>query len=130
MIRQPPRSTLFPSRRSPISGFGLSGPYKDLPAMDLTIQAMSGIMNATGFPDRPPVKAGPAVCDFLGGVHLFAGILGALVQRERTGQGQFVEVAMLDAAIIALARPPGVFIAGDTSVAPANGNSQPPVAVA
>src|SRR2546430_13711503 len=66
MIRQPPRSTLFPSRRSPISGFGLSGPYKDLPAMDLTIQAMSGIMNATGFPDRPPVKAGPAVCDFLG----------------------------------------------------------------
>src|SRR5437899_899344 len=77
------------------TGFGLSGPYRDLPAMDLTIQAMSGIMNATGFPDRPPVKAGPAVCDFLGGVHLFAGILGALVQRERTGQGQFVEVAML-----------------------------------
>jgi len=56
------------------TGFGLSGPYRDLPAMDLTIQAMSGIMNATGFPDRPPVKAGPAVCDFLGGVHLFAGI--------------------------------------------------------
>jgi len=88
------------------TGFGLSGPYRDLPAMDLTIQAMSGIMNATGFPDRPPVKAGPAVCDFLGGVHLFAGILGALVQRERTGQGQFVEVAMLDAAIIALASAP------------------------
>src|SRR6267142_2306584 len=58
------------------TGFGLSGPYRDLPAMDLTIQAMSGIMNATGFADRAPVKAGPAVCDFLGGVHLFAGILG------------------------------------------------------
>src|SRR5882762_2593336 len=63
------------------TGFGLSGPYRDLPAMDLTIQAMSGIMNATGFPDRAPVKAGPAVCDFLGGVHLCAGILGALHQR-------------------------------------------------
>ena len=98
------------------TGFGLSGPYRDLPAMDLTIQAMSGIMNATGFPDRPPVKAGPAVCDFLGGAHLFAGILGALVQRERTGRGQFVEVAMLDAAIIALASALGVFMDGDTSV--------------
>ena len=69
------------------TGFGLTGPYRDLPAMDLTIQAMSGIMNATGYPDRPPVKAGPAVCDFLGGVHLFAGVMSALVQRERTGQG-------------------------------------------
>ena len=82
------------------TGFGLSGPYRDLPAMDLTIQAMSGIMNATGFPDRAPVKAGPAVCDFLGGVHLFAGILGALLQRERTGQGQFVEVANAGARLV------------------------------
>ena len=107
-----------------------SGPYRDLPAMDLTIQAMSGIMNATGFPDRPPVKAGPAVCDFLGGVHLFAGILGALVQRERTGRGQFVEVAMLDAAIIALASALGVFMDGDTSVPPRTGNRHPALAMA
>jgi formyl-CoA transferase len=112
------------------TGFGLSGPYRDLPAMDLTIQAMSGIMNATGFPDRPPVKAGPAVCDFLGGVHLFAGILGALVQRERTGQGQFVEVAMLDAAIIALASALGVFMDGDTSVPARTGNRHPALAMA
>src|SRR5947208_10230041 len=111
-------------------GFGLTGPYRDLPAMDLTIQAMSGIMNATGFPDRPPVKAGPAVCDFLGGVHLFAGILGALVQRERTGQGQFVEVAMLDAAIIALASALGVFMDGDTSVPARTGNRHPALAMA
>src|SRR5580765_3231189 len=111
-------------------GFGLSGPYRDLPAMDLTIQAMSGIMNATGFPDLPPVKAGPAVCDFLGGVHLFAGILGALVQRERTGQGQFVEVAMLDAAIIALASALGVFMDGDKSVPARTGNRHPALAMA
>jgi hypothetical protein len=112
------------------SGFGLDGPYRDLAAMDVTIQAMSGIMNATGFPDRPPVKAGPAVCDFLGGVHLFAGILGALVQRERTGRGQFVEVAMLDAAIIALASALGVFMDGDTSVPPRTGNRHPALAMA
>jgi CoA:oxalate CoA-transferase len=112
------------------TGFGLSGPYRDLPAMDLTIQAMSGIMNATGYADRPPVKAGPAVCDFLGGVHLFAGILGALLQRERTGQGQFVEVAMLDAAIIALASALGVFMDGDTKIPPRTGNRHPALAMA
>src|SRR2546425_7523217 len=112
------------------TGFGLSGPYRDLPAMDLTIQAMSGIMNATGFADRPPVKAGPAVCDFLGGVHLFAGILGALVQRERTGQGQFVEGAMLDAAIIALASALGAFMDTDGGVPARTGNRHPAPAIA
>ncbi len=87
------------------SGFGLDGPYRDLAAMDVTVQAMSGIMNSTGQPDGPPTKAGAAVCDFLAGIHLAAGILGALVQRERTGQGQRVEVAMHEAATIALATP-------------------------
>jgi crotonobetainyl-CoA:carnitine CoA-transferase CaiB-like acyl-CoA transferase len=112
------------------TGFGLSGPYRDLPAMDLTIQAMSGIMNATGYADRPPVKAGPAVCDFLGGVHLFSGVLGALLQRERTGQGQFVEVAMLDAAVLALASALGAFMDGDRSVPPRTGNRHPALAMA
>src|SRR5438445_7266424 len=98
------------------TGFGLTGSYRDLPAMDLTIQAMSGIMNATGFPDRAPVKAGPAVCDFLGGVHLCAGVLGALVQRQRTGRGQLVEVALLAAAILALASAPRAFLDGAPSV--------------
>jgi crotonobetainyl-CoA:carnitine CoA-transferase CaiB-like acyl-CoA transferase len=112
------------------TGFGLTGPYRDLPAMDLTIQAMSGIMNATGFPDRPPVKAGPAVCDFLGGVHLFAGVLGALLHRERTGTGQRVEVAMLEAAVMALASALGVHMDGDTSVPPRTGNRHPALAMA
>jgi crotonobetainyl-CoA:carnitine CoA-transferase CaiB-like acyl-CoA transferase len=112
------------------SGFGLTGPYRDLPAMDLTIQAMSGIMNATGFADRPPVKAGPAVCDFLAGVHLCAGILGALIHRERTGQGQLVEVAMLDAAVMALASAVGVFMDGDGGVPVRTGNRHPALAIA
>ena len=79
------------------SGYGNDGPYRDYLAMDLTIQAMGGIMEATGFPELPPVKAGPAVSDFLGGIHLYGAIMTALYQRERTGAGQAVEVAMLDA---------------------------------
>ena len=112
------------------TGFGLNGPYRDLPAMDLTIQAMSGIMNATGFADRPPVKAGPAVCDFLAGVHLCAGILGALVHRGRTGQGQLVEVAMLEAAVMALASALGVHMDSDGRVPERTGNRHPALAIA
>jgi formyl-CoA transferase len=112
------------------NGFGLAGPYRDLPAMDLTIQAMSGIMNATGYADRPPVKAGPAVCDFLAGVHLFGGIMSALLHRERTGEGQLVEVAMLEAAVIALASALGVHMDGDAKVPPRTGNRHPALAMA
>jgi formyl-CoA transferase len=112
------------------NGFGLTGPYRHLPAMDLTVQAMSGIMNATGFPDSPPVKAGPAVSDFLAGVHLFAGVLGALLQRERTGQGQRVEVAMLEASVIALASAVGAFLDHDGNVPARTGNRHPALAIA
>lgn len=59
--------------------------------MDLTIQATSGAMHVTGWPDRPPVKAGPAVADFLGGTHLYAAIVTALYDRERTGVGRTVD---------------------------------------
>ena len=112
------------------TGFGLSGPYRNLPAMDLTIQAMSGIMNATGYPDLPPVKAGPAVSDFLAGVHLFGGIMGALLHRERTGQGQLVEVAMLEASVMALASALGAFMDGDGGVPERTGNRHPALAIA
>ena len=85
------------------SGYGRSGPNRNYPAMDLTVQAMAGIMNVTGFPDRPPVKAGPALCDFFGGTHLYAGIMTALFERERTGHGRLVEVAMQEAVYASLA---------------------------
>ncbi len=85
------------------SGYGRSGPNRNYPAMDLTVQAMAGIMSATGYPDRPPVKAGPALCDFFGGTHLYAGIMTALFERERTGRGRLVEVAMQEAVYASLA---------------------------
>lgn len=87
------------------SGFGEQGPYQSYPAMDLTIQALGGVMDVTGFPDGPPVKAGIAVADFLGGIHLAAGVLAALFNRERTGEGEFVEVSMHDATYPTLTSP-------------------------
>ena len=84
------------------SGFGTSGPYVGAPAMDFTIQAMVGAMSITGFPDAPPVKCGPTFIDMLGAVHLFAGVLLALREREQSGRGRRVEVAMFDAAVPSL----------------------------
>jgi CoA:oxalate CoA-transferase len=79
------------------SGYGNDGPYRNYPAMDLTIQAMSGIMDSTGFPDGPPLKAGPALVDFAAGTHLYGAIVTALFARERTGVALSTEIAMLDA---------------------------------
>jgi crotonobetainyl-CoA:carnitine CoA-transferase CaiB-like acyl-CoA transferase len=84
------------------TGFGLSGPDRDTLAMDLTIQAMGGLISVTGFPDGPPLKSGPAVVDFLSGIHLYAATITALFERERTGQGRKVEVAMQEAAYATL----------------------------
>jgi len=80
------------------SGYGLSGPDRDNLAMDLTIQAYSGMISTTGLPDGVPLKAGPAVVDFLSGIHLYAATLTALYEREHTGRGRLVEVAMEEAA--------------------------------
>ncbi len=84
------------------SGYGRSGPYAKYPAMDLTIQAMSGTMQVTGFPDSPPVKAGPAIADFFAGIHLYGAIATALYERERTGVARRLEVAMQDAIYASL----------------------------
>jgi crotonobetainyl-CoA:carnitine CoA-transferase CaiB-like acyl-CoA transferase len=80
-------------------GYGSSGPYRDYRAMDLTVQAMSGVLSATGFPGQQPVKSGAAFADFSGGVHLAAGVLAALYQRTHTGKGQFIEVSMHDSVL-------------------------------
>lgn len=104
------------------SGYGQDGPYRDFPAMDLTVQAMSGVMSTTGFPDQPPVKAGAAICDFFGGTHLFGAIVTALFQRERTGRGAHVEVAMLDAVYPALASNIGAVYDDSEDLPPRTGN--------
>jgi len=78
------------------SGFGRTGPYKDKLALDLTIQAMSGLMSATGEKGGRPLKAGVPVADFMSGAHLYGAIVTALFERERTGRGRAIEVSMLE----------------------------------
>ncbi len=85
------------------TGYGLDGPDRDNLAMDLTVQAASGIMSITGFPDGPPVKAGPAIVDFMSGIHLYAAVVTALFERQITGQGRLVEVAMQESVYPTLA---------------------------
>jgi CoA:oxalate CoA-transferase len=104
------------------SGYGSSGPYRDYPAMDLTVQAMAGVMSITGFPDRPPVKAGPALCDFFAGTHLYGAIVTALYERERIGTGRRVEVAMLDAVYPSLSSSLGLHFGSGGDVPTRTGN--------
>ena len=79
-----------------ISGFGLEGSWSKRAAYDIVAQAMSGMMSVTGFPDGPPCKIGPSVGDNYTGAYLCMGILMALYQREQTGEGQFIDVSMMD----------------------------------
>ena len=79
------------------SGFGLSGPDSAQTAMDITVQAHMGPMSVTGHPDQPPVKAGVAFVDFLGGAHLYGAIVSALFDAQRTGKGRLVETSMAEA---------------------------------
>jgi CoA:oxalate CoA-transferase len=104
------------------SGYGSTGPYRDMPAMDITIQAMAGIMSVTGFPDREPVKAGPAISDFMGGIHLYGAITSALYQRERTGRGSVVEAAMLDSVYPTLMSSLGLYFGSTGDVPTRTGN--------
>ncbi|MBU0544536.1 MAG: CoA transferase [Proteobacteria bacterium] len=80
-----------------ISGYGQSGPLKNRPAFDLTIQATSGIMGLTGFPDGAPVRCGAWIGDMLSSLYSVIGILAAIVSREKTGKGERIDIAMNDA---------------------------------
>ncbi|WP_025860015.1 CoA:oxalate CoA-transferase [Acetobacter papayae] len=87
------------------SGFGHTGPLTLNPAYDTIIQGMSGLMEATGFPDGPATRVGTSVSDIAAGLYLYAGIVTALYDRERTGHGSQVDIAMFDATLAFLEHP-------------------------
>ena len=85
-----------------VSGFGHSGPYMQRPAYDMVAQGMSGIMSITGEEGRPPVRVGTSIGDIIAGHQAAIGILAALLWRQRSGQGQHVDCAMLDGLVYIL----------------------------
>ena len=82
-----------------ISGFGVTGPYAKRPGFDIVAQGMSGHMSITGVPGGPPVRVGVPICDLNAGIYAAYGILSAYINRLKTGEGQFLEVSLLEAAL-------------------------------
>jgi crotonobetainyl-CoA:carnitine CoA-transferase CaiB-like acyl-CoA transferase len=110
-----------------ISGYGATGPRRDLAGYDLVIQGESGLMDVTGFPDTGPTKVGVAITDCLAALYAVQGILLALISRMRTGKGQLVDIALLDSAVSILGLPAGIVAA--TGRSPGRmGNAHPSLA--
>ncbi len=85
-----------------ISGFGQTGPWAESPGFDQIAQGMSGLMSVTGFPETGPTRVGVAIGDSICAVFAAYGILGALLEREKSGEGQFIETSLLEALIAVL----------------------------
>ena len=82
-----------------ISGFGQTGPYRDRPGYDQIAQGLGGLMSITGLPGQGPVRVGIPVADLTAGIFLAEGILAALLERERSGRGQWVHTSLLEAMV-------------------------------
>src|SRR6201999_2931048 len=85
-----------------VSGFGHSGPYMKRPAYDMVVQAMGGVMSLTGHPDGAPTRVGTSTGDITAALFATIGVVTALYDREKTGRGQKVDVAMLDSQVAVL----------------------------
>ncbi len=92
-----------------ISGFGQYGPYRERLGYDIIGQAMGGLLSITGWPDGPPTRSGTAIGDILSSLFCCVGILAALNVRERTGEGQMVDVSLVDSVFAALENIPQRF---------------------
>jgi formyl-CoA transferase len=107
-----------------ISGFGQTGPYRDRPGYDQIAQGMGGLMSITGLPGQGPVRVGIPVADLTSGMFLAQGILVALLERERSGRGQWVHTSLLQAMVTMLDFQAGRWLI-DGEIAPQAGNDHP-----
>lgn len=103
------------------SGFGNTGPYRLRPGYDILAQAMGGMMAITGVPGGPPTRVGSAIGDVLGGLHLAIGLLAAVNARNITGEGQRVDISLMD-SVIAATENTGVKYIESGKVPPRMGN--------
>jgi crotonobetainyl-CoA:carnitine CoA-transferase CaiB-like acyl-CoA transferase len=111
-----------------VSGFGRTGPMKDEPAYDLLMQGFGGLMSVTGEPGRPPVKVGFSIVDLATGLYASLGVVLALLAREKTGKGQYVEASLLETVVslssylgqnvLATGKAPGRFGSAHPSLVP------------
>jgi crotonobetainyl-CoA:carnitine CoA-transferase CaiB-like acyl-CoA transferase len=97
-----------------ISAFGNSGPWSERPGYDLLVQGLSGVMSVTGEPDGGPVKVGLPLADLVTAMWAAFGIMGGLYRRSQTGEGEYVELGMLDALLPWLTKQAGTVFAGET----------------
>ena len=107
-----------------ISGFGQDGPYADRPGFDQVAQGMGGLMSVTGHPGKGPVRAGTAIADITAGLYCAMGIMAALLEREMSGEGQWVDSSLL-AAQVAVMDFQAARWTVDREVAPQAGNDHP-----
>ena len=110
-----------------ISGYGQTGPRAGLSGYDVIIQGESGLMDVTGQPDGPPTRVGIAITDYFAGLYAIQGILLALIERQQTGRGQYVDIALFDSLLSAMSLPVGIHFA--TGQSPQRmGNDHPSIA--
>ncbi|MFS8513053.1 MAG: CoA transferase [Planifilum fulgidum] len=107
-----------------ITGFGQTGPLSSLPGYDFIIQALGGLMSITGSEKSGPVKVGVAIVDVLAGLYAALGILAALHERKRSGEGQIVDTALLDVCVASLVNVASNYLVGG-KVAKRLGNAHP-----
>ena len=110
-----------------ISGFGQSGPYRDRPAFDFIAQALSGFMSLNGDQSMPPLRVGIPISDTIAGLYTAFGILAALRERDRSGEGQVINAAMVDGLISMFTFASGAYFATG-NLPPRNGNDHMVVA--
>jgi crotonobetainyl-CoA:carnitine CoA-transferase CaiB-like acyl-CoA transferase len=110
-----------------ISGYGQTGARSQRPGYDVVIQGETGLMDVTGFPDGEPTRVGVAVTDYLAGLYAIQGILLALIERQRSGQGQQIDLALFDSMLSVMHLPAGILHA--TGEDPGRlGNDHPSIA--